>query len=437
MYSFFALSNFHLHTKIIYTIICISLYRFGVFIPLPGIEQNILRNYLESHKIAIGLWGGMNLFSGGAIEQASIFALGIIPYISASIVMSLMIFLIPSLKKMSNNNQDSYNKIQLYIVFMAILISFFQSYMIAMFLTSLTYGGLSIIVDAFEGNIFIYTSMITLIAGTVILIWLSDLITKNGIGNGVSVLIITGIVSKSPEIIYNLLLNVLYNRYNIINIMIVCILFISIFSVILIIETSEFRFIIYYTKINIKGLIYRNRKTYFPIKINTSGVIAPLFASTVLTFPSIIFVIFKLDKSSFLLTYLYPTHSLYQIIFISLIIFFVYFYTNLQFNIQHISENMIKSNSFFLNIKPGKDTEKYIINILYYIIMWGILYLSILCIFPIFIQNICFNNVIFNFCGISLLIIVNVALDIIYQIENLLIQKKYSNYNFFLNIDYF
>lgn len=406
--------------KILYTVMLICIYRMGIFITLPYVNRVILKKHLNSHPFLSEFLDVLNVFSGGAIENASIFALGVMPYITSSIIMSLFVIIIPSFKELQKEGFGK--KISNYISFMTIFISIIQGYLVSIYLKDLSYNGIPVVSQKLE---FLITNIFTLTAGTFILIWISEKITQKGIGNGMSILIVVGIISKIPMSfmsIYNELVNGLYSYQQF---LFICFIIVFMVVFIIFIEMSERQIPIKYSNNGLNKTSYRISRTYLPIKINFAGVMPPIFASTVLTFPSIFL---SLNQYASIFN---KDDCIYQLSFSSLIIFFSYFYTTVQLDIENISQSMLKSNSFIPNIRPGKQTTQYITFVVNKMILCGALYLVALCSFPTIIQKVLLGNIIFHFNGIGLLITITAIIDILQQINNQLIIKKYTNYNFF------
>lgn len=411
----------NLRARILHTIFLISIYRLGIFITLPYVNRMLLKEYLNSEPSMYDAVKVFNMFSGGAVENASIFTLGIMPYITSSIIISLLVVIFPKLK---NQHEKSINNLEIYTYIVAIVISILQSTLVSIYLQNLTHNSIPI-VHQIDNNLFSSICILTLTTGTIILIWISEKITQKGIGHGVSILIVTGILAKIPTSCLYLYYGIINFKYHWIDIFLMLFFMTAACVIIICIELGERRIFIYSTDINTRKHLYKHQN-YLPIKINFSGVMPPILASTFLScFISMLSFIPYFEH----LKDLFSQGSLiYQVLFAILIFLFSYFYTINQFNVENIIKNMLKSNSFIQNIRPGKNTKRYIEFVLHRIIFWGALYLITLCICPIVLQKFLLNDIAFYFGGTGLLIIITVIIDILDKINNYLIIKDYITY---------
>ncbi len=425
-----ALHIIKLRKSIFYTFCFLAIYRLGIFITIPGINHNATKNYLHTSNNN-NVLNFFNFFSGGAIENASIFALGIMPYITASIIMSLMIMIIPTLKKMQQENDLSRKQITQYTRYSTVIISLLQSIMITKyFKTQYLYNKINInhnILHLWNGFGFIVITMLTLTAGTVFIMWIGEKITEQGIGNGISLIIFASIISKLPNALYSSIIGIKNNIYTIPELLIISAMMLIILIGIIFIELAQRKIPIQYAKRIIKNKKYGGQTTHLPLKINTAGVMPPIFASTIIMFPTIITSIINIHWLNAIQIHLTPGKWLYQLLLIIMIFFFSYFYTNIQFNPIDVSDNIKKFGGFIPGIRPGKSTSNYIHFIINRLTFSGSLYLSIICTMPLIIHLITSNPMPFHFGGTGLLIVVSVALDSAQHIENNFINKQYDN----------
>jgi len=417
-----------LRKRIIYTIFFLSIYRLGIFITVPGINRSVLKNFIESENIFSGVLGIFNLFSGGALENASIFALGIMPYITSSIIFSLLITVIPQMEQLYTDNGDK-NKLNQFIRYGAVCIAVMQSIIISKYLLSVSFKETFIVYNHLHGLNFTLITILTLTAGSCFLMWMGDKITKNGIGNGISLLIVAGIITRLPSAIYNIFIGINNNTYSFSEVLVILIFIILIFSGIIFIESGQRRIPMHYSSKMIKGKMYGGKKTYLPIKVNFAGVIPPIFASTLLAFPVTITSFVDVEYFVNFKNIFLPNSWFYQLLFSIMIIFFSYFYTYTQLNPNKFAMNLQKAGGFIPGIRPGYNTTKYIYFVSNRIILWGAMYLIFICMLPILVQNISTNRIPFYFGGTGLLIVVNVSLDTINQMNTFLISNKYTKYN--------
>jgi preprotein translocase subunit SecY len=413
--------------KIFCTLILIGIYRFGIFIAIPGVNEHLFRAYVKSLDMMSGILGFFNVFSGGAMENASIFALGIMPYITSSIIISLTMTLFPSFEEMRRNNSINESDIKRYTFFLAILITFLQGYVISEYLKQLMYHGEPVVSLK---NGFCITSTLTLVAGTSILIWISEKISYYGIGNGVSLLIISGILAKIPKYCVNIYLGfVHYGVYSIRDVLLIASVASFFLIIIVFIESGEKRIPI--ATVYHKKSRYYNRNAYLPLKINFAGIMPPILASAILSIPITLSIFLRWKYSNMIAYYFKSDHYVYQIVFTILIIVISYFYTIMRLNPKKISDNMLKNDNIIPGIRPGSQTSLYIERMSNRIILWGTLYLLILCILPMVFQELFGNHFTFSFGGTTLLIVVNVSIDILNKIESHFTVKKYSVYRLF------
>lgn len=401
-----------LQKKLGFTLLMILVYRVGVFIPISGLDISKLSNLFG----AGGFLGFLDLFSGGALKRFSIFALGIIPYINASIIMHLLTIMYPSLKEIQEEGEEGRKKIQQYTRYLTVAISFVQSLGITLSLRGMLLPDI---------NFFIYTvtSVISLMAGTILLMWIGELITEKGIGNGASILIFIGIVGALPSYIANTI-KLVKGGIPIYNVAIMLAVLVLVVVGIVIIQEAQRNIPVQYAKRVVGRKMYGGQNTYLPIKINQGGVIPIIFASSVLSVP--IMLVQFVPFLSFLATYINYGSIFYLLCFAGLIFFFTYFYTAISFNPAELADNIKKYGGFILGVRPGKPTAEYLDKIISRLTFIGATFLAIISIVPMLVANITHVTSFIGLGGTALLIIVGVAIDIIRQIETILLSDKYE-----------
>ena len=415
-----------LRKRILYTLGLLAVYRVGVFIMVPGVDRERMVEYMQS--ASTGFLGMFNMFSGGAIEQLSIFALGIMPYISASIILQLLTVVIPPLERLNKEGEQGRKKINQYTRYGTVLLSLIQGFGIAYWLEGLSKGD-AIGVVAATGWGFRIMAVLTLTTGTCFLMWLGERMTERGIGNGISMLIYAGIVAGLPDALVQTWQLSESNGGELTNVTLILILVI-VFAVIAIIcffERAQRRIPVQYAKKVVGRKLYGGQNTYLPLKVNTAGVIPPIFASSILMFPMTLLNVFP--TASWVVTLnnmLMPGRIFYNVIYVALVIFFCYFYTAVTFNPVDVADNLKKYGGFIPGIRAGKKTAEYIDRVLTRITFGGSVYIAAVCILPFYLMD--WYSVPFYFGGTSLLIVVGVALDTVQQIESHLITRNYEGF---------
>ena len=413
-----------LRRRIFFTFGMLAVYRIGVAIPTPGIDNAALKRFFE--EAASNFFGLVNLFSGGALERFSIFALGIMPYISASIILQLLTVVVPYLERLSKEGEMGRRKITQYTRYGTVGLSIVQSLFISMGLEQIqSPTGASVVLN--PGWAFRLMCVVTLSAGTVFLMWLGEQVTERGIGNGISLLIFAGIVARMPSAISTTLQFMNEGEISLFFLVGLIVFMVVVVAVIIFMERGQRRIPVQYAKRVVGRKMYGGQSSHLPLKINTSGVIPPIFASSILIFPGTIASFFPDNpwalKAADLLG---PQSAFYNLLYIGLIIFFCYFYTAVTFNPVEVSDNMKKFGGYIPGIRPGKRTAEYIDRILTRITLGGALYIAAVCILPtLLIQRF---NVTFYFGGTSLLIVVGVALDTVAQMETHLLTRNYEGF---------
>ena len=414
-----------LKKRIIFTFALLAVYRIGVHVPVPGIDSIALASFFARAKGT--LLGLFDMFSGGAFERLSVFALGIMPYISASIILQLLTVVIPHLERLSKEGEQGRKKITQYTRYGTVVLSIIQGFGISVGLEKMSSpGGAPIVL--FPGWEFRLMTVITLTAGTAFIMWLGEQITERGIGNGISLIIFAGIVARLPNAIGNTFRLLSTGEMGIFLILILLAFMVLVIGLIVFVEQGQRRISVQYAKRVIGRKMYGGQSTHLPLKINTSGVIPPIFASSIMMFPATIGQ-FVGDKGSFLqaiASAMSPGHIIYYLLFVGLICFFCYFYTAVTFNPVDVADNMKKHGGYIPGIRPGKRTADYIDKVLTRITLGGAIYVSAVCVLPsILISRF---NVPFYFGGTALLIIVGVAIDTISQIESHMLTRHYEGF---------
>ncbi|HEX9205190.1 MAG TPA: preprotein translocase subunit SecY [Candidatus Deferrimicrobiaceae bacterium] len=412
-----------LKRRILMTGLLLIVYRIGIHIPTPGINNIALKAVFESQ--AGTLFGLIDMFSGGALQRFSIFTLGIMPYISSSIILQLLTVVIPQLEKLSKEGELGRRKITQYTRYGTIVLSIIQGMGIAVGLESVTSGvGASVVYT--PGWSFRLMTVLTLTSGTAFLMWLGEQITERGIGNGISLIIFAGIVARFPSGLVRTVTLVRTGEMNIFSALFLLALMVAVIGVIIYFERAHRRIPVQYARRIVGRRVYGGQSTHLPLKVNTAGVIPPIFASSILLFPATIANFIKHPVTKTISDALTPGSFAYEILYVAFIIFFCYFYTAVTFNPVDVAENMKKYGGFVPGIRPGKKTAEYIDRILTRITLGGALYVAVICVLPSIL--IARFNVPFYFGGTGLLIVVGVAMDTIQQIESHLITRHYEGF---------
>jgi len=424
-----------LRKRIIYTLALLAVYRIGIFVSTPGVDRGIMQDYLKtsSGSGGGGLLGMLNLFSGGALEQLSVFALGIMPYVTSSIIMQLMTVVVPALERLQKEGEQGRRKINQFTRYGTIVVSIVQGVMLAQWLKGINQNGQSVVdadwAAAFGGFGFTAMTVLTLTTGTAFIMWLGERIQERGIGNGTSMIIFAGIVAGLPSALYSLAVGVREQTYTIPEVAILGVVVLVVIFAIVLIERGQRRIPVQYAKRIVGNKQYGGQSTHLPLKVNTAGVIPPIFASSLLMFPATLASMF--DDASWaqgLQQALLPGSWQYMTLYVALIIFFAFFYTAMVFNPVDVADNLKKFGGFVPGVRPGRETAEYIDHVLSRITFAGAIYLAMICVLPSLIQNVTSNQVPFYFGGTGLLIVVGVALDTAQQIEGHLITRHYDGF---------
>lgn len=412
-----------LKKRILYTFALLVVYRIGVHVPTPGIDTVALASFFARAKGT--LLGLFDMFSGGALERLSVFALGIMPYISASIILQLLTVVIPHLERLSKEGEQGRKKITQYTRYGTVLLSIIQGFGISIGLEQMSSpGGAPVVLH--PGWEFRLMTVITLTAGTAFIMWLGEQITERGIGNGISLIIFAGIVARLPTAIANTFKLLSTGEMGIFLIIIMIVFMIAVVGCIIFVEQGQRRIPVQYAKRVVGRKMYGGQSTHLPLKINTSGVIPPIFASSIMMFPATIGSFIAIAWMQNIVSAITPGSIIYEALFVGLIFFFCYFYTAITFNPDDVAENMKKHGGYIPGIRPGKRTADYIERVLTRITLGGAIYVSAVCVLPsILISKF---NVPFYFGGTALLIVVGVAIDTVSQIESHMLTRHYEGF---------
>lgn len=409
-----------LKKRILFTLLILFLYRLGTFIPLPGIDGKVIEEFFSNNNNS--MFGMLNMFSGGAFQRMSIFALNIMPYITASIIIQLLGSVYKSLEELRKDGEAGRRKLNQYTKYLTLFLGFFQSVGVYFAFSNLEQSAF-----LSDSKLFLWTTIFSLLGSTMLLTWLGDKITHQGIGNGISVLIFFGIVSELPANISNILEISKKAEYSYLFFVFLTILAVLLILFVVYVEKAVRNVKVQYS--TNKGLMTHQKDvSYLPMKLNVSGVIPPIFASSILSFPLIIVQFFGNDETIGKISSLLARGSiLYAVLFSICIVFFSFFYSTIVFNTEELSDNLKKSNCFIPGIRPGNNTKEFFDNVLNRLTFIGALYLFVVCIIP----DILFTkySVSLTIGGTSLLIIVSTVIDMVTHIQSYILSDKYGNVN--------
>ena len=415
-----------LKKRILFTLFMLAVYRVGCHIPTPGIDGAALSAFFSARQGT--LFGLFDMFSGGALSQMSVMALGIMPYISASIILQLLTVVVPHLEKLKKEGEQGRKKITQYTRYGTVILSVIQGFGIAVGLERMSSPGGAMIVPI-GGWGFRLLTVVTLTAGTAFLMWLGEQITERGIGNGISLIIFSGIVARFPLAVANTFRLMGTGEITPFFMALLLALMIAVVGFIVFVERGQRRIPVQYAKRVVGRRMYGGQSTHLPLKVNTAGVIPPIFASSIIMFPATIANFLNVKELPFLETvvnFLNPGHIVYILIYVVFIIFFCYFYTAVTFNPVDVADNMKKYGGFIPGIRPGKNTAEYIDRVLTRVTFTGAIYVSAVCVLPhLLISRL---NVPFYFGGTALLIVVGVAMDTSNQIESHMLTRHYEGF---------
>jgi preprotein translocase subunit SecY len=410
-----------LRRRIVFLILALVVYRLGTHIPVPGIDPQQMKALFEGQ--AGGILNLFNMFSGGALSRFSVFALGIMPYISASIIMQLMTYVVPSLEAIKKEGEAGKRKITQYTRYGTLFLAIFQSLGIALALE----GSQGLVLNPGFG--FRMTAVVTLVSGTMFLMWLGEQITERGLGNGISILIFAGIVAGLPSAIGGLFELVRTGSMSIVACLIILALVVFVTFAVVFVERGQRKILVNYAKRQVGNKVYGGQSSHLPLKLNMSGVIPPIFASSIILLPATIVGWFATGEGmrwlKDLSSALSPGQPIYVLLYAAMIVFFCFFYTALVFNSRETADNLKKSGAFIPGIRPGEQTAKHIDRILGRLTLAGAIYITLVCLLPEFL--VLKYNVPFYFGGTSLLIIVVVTMDFWAQVQSYVMSQQYES----------
>jgi len=411
-----------LKSKFIWTFLLLAVFRVGVHLPIPGVDGNALADFFANAQNT--LFGLFDMFSGGGLMNLSIFALGIMPYISASIILQLLTVVSPELKRLSKEEGAAgKKKITQYTRYGTVLIAVIQGLGISVGIESMTSPTGAPIVYM-PGWGFRFITVLTLTAGTVFVMWLGEKITEKGIGNGISLIICAGIISGLPSGIGQSYRLFAAGDVSLFTVLLVLVVMAGVLVGIVFMERAQRRIPIHYAKRMVGRKMYGGQTSHLPLRINTAGVIPPIFASSILMFPATIASFSNIEILNRMSGYFRPDSLVYNICFVGFIVFFCFFYTAIVFDPKDIAENLKKQGAFVPGIRPGFKTHEYIDKVLTRLTFWGALYISLVCVLPMVLMM--QFNVPFYYGGTSLLIVVGVSMDTMSQVQSHLISGRYD-----------
>ncbi|MGL4809844.1 MAG: preprotein translocase subunit SecY, partial [Giesbergeria sp.] len=404
--------------RLVFLLLALVVYRVGAHIPVPGIDPVALQQLFKGQSG--GILNLFNMFSGGALSRFTVFALGIMPYISASIIMQLMTYVVPSLEALKKEGESGRRKITQYTRYGTLLLALFQSLGIALALE----GSPGLVLSPGFG--FRMTAVVSLVAGTMFLMWLGEQITERGLGNGISILIFAGIVAGLPSAMAGLFELVRTGSMSIIASLFILTLVVVVTFVVVFVERGQRKILVNYAKRQVGNKVYGGQSSHLPLKLNMSGVIPPIFASSIILLPATIVGWFATGEGMRWLkdisSALSPGQPIYVLLYAAMIVFFCFFYTALVFNSRETADNLKKSGAFIPGIRPGEQTAKHIDRILSRLTLVGAIYITLVCLLPEFL--VLKYNVPFYFGGTSLLIIVVVTMDFWAQVQSYVMSQQ-------------
>ncbi len=409
-----------LRGRVLFTLAMLAIYRIGAHIPTPGINNDELAKFLLDRGGA--LMGFLDIFSGGALSRLTILALGIMPYISASIIIQLLTVVIPHLSKLAKEGERGRKTIIQYTRYGTIGIALLQGFGIAVGLEGMNQG--AFVLE--PGWAFRFMTVITLTAGTAFLMWLGEQITERGVGNGISLIIFGGIIARLPSAVVQTFNLYQVGQLSLLLLILLVVVMLAVVAAIVFLESGRRKIPVQYAKRVVGRRVYGGQNTHIPLKINTAGVIPPIFASSIIAFPATITGFIEVPWVQSIGAQLAPGSLIYTLLYVSLILFFCFFYTAVVLNPVDMSDNMKKYNGFIPGIRPGQRTADYIYKVLTRITFAGSIYLAIVCVIPeLFIYRL---GVPFYFGGTSLLIVIGVGLDTAQQIESHMLMRNYEGF---------
>jgi preprotein translocase subunit SecY len=410
-----------LRRRLVFLILALVVYRIGAHIPVPGIDPNQLEQLFKGQQG--GILSLFNMFSGGALSRFTVFALGIMPYISASIIMQLMTYVLPAFEQLKKEGEAGRRKITQYTRYGTLGLAIFQALGIALALE----GSAGLVINPGMG--FRLTAVVSLVAGTMFLMWLGEQITERGLGNGISILIFAGIAAGLPSAIGGLLELVRTGAMNILVSIFIVLLVVLVTYFVVFVERGQRKILVNYARRQVGNKVYGGQSSHLPLKLNMAGVIPPIFASSIILLPTTVVSWVSTGDSTRWLrdiaSALSPGQPIYVALYAAAIVFFCFFYTALVFNSRETADNLKKSGAFIPGIRPGDQTARYIDKILVRLTLIGAIYITLVCLLPEFL--ILKYNVPFYFGGTSLLIIVVVTMDFMAQVQNYVMSQQYES----------
>lgn len=410
-----------LRRRLVFLLLALVVYRVGAHIPVPGIDPAQLQEMFKGQEG--GILSLLNVFSGGALSRFTVFALGIMPYISASIIMQLMTYVVPTLEALKKEGESGRRKITQYTRYGTLGLALFQALGIALALE----GSPGLVISPGFG--FRMTAVVSLVAGTMFLMWLGEQITERGLGNGISILIFAGIAAGLPSAIGGLLELVRTGAMSVLVALFIVVLVAGVTYVVVFVERGQRKILVNYAKRQVGNKVYGGQSSHLPLKLNMSGVIPPIFASSIILLPATVVGWFATGDSlrwlKDLAAMLSPGQPIYVMLFAAAIVFFCFFYTALVFNSRETADNLKKSGAFIPGIRPGDQTAKHIDRILSRLTLAGAVYITAVCLLPEFL--VLKYNVPFYFGGTSLLIIVVVTMDFWAQVQSYVMSQQYES----------
>ncbi len=414
-----------LKQRLLFVLGALIVYRIGTFIPVPGINPEAFALLFEQQKGTI--LDMFNMFSGGAMQRLSVFALGVMPYISASIIVQLLAVVVPSLEQLRKEGESGRRKITQYTRYFTVVLALFQSLGVAIALEGQKVGSVSVAMTPGIG--FIFTVVVSLVTGTIFLMWLGEQVSERGVGNGISLIIFAGIVAGLPRAIGGTLELARIGEMHIFSVLIIFVLVLAVTAFVVFMERGQRRITVNYAKRQQGRRMFAGQTSHLPLKVNMSGVIPPIFASSIILFPATLGGWFGSTESMSWLkdiaSTLSPGQPLYVMLYAVAIVFFCFFYTALVFKPQETADNLKRSGAFIPGIRPGDQTAKYIDGVMSRLTLWGAAYITAVCLLPEFL--ILYWNVPFYFGGTSLLIIVVVVMDFMAQVQAHLMSHQYDS----------
>ncbi len=413
-----------LRRRLLFSLALLAVYRLGIFVTVPGVNRAAMKDVIS--KGSGGFLGLFNMFSGGALEGFSIFSLGIMPYISASIILQLLTVVVPALERLQKEGQQGQKKINQYTRYGTVVLSLVQGFMMARgFERSVSPTGAAVVIDPGPG--FLFLTVLSLTTGTAFIMWLGEQITERGIGNGISLVIFAGIVAGFPTAVMRLFEKSQgQGDLTVFDLFVILVIVLVVIAAIIFFERGQRKIPVQYAKRVVGRKMYGGQSTHLPLKINVAGVIPPIFASSILLFPSQLAGWIQVGWLQKFSDAIQPGNWQYNVLYVGLIVFFCYFYTAVTFNPVDVADNMRKYGGFIPGIRPGKKTAEYIDRVLTRLTFGGAVYISAVCILPQLMQQ--HFKVPFSFGGTGLLIVVGVALDTVQQIESHLITRNYEGF---------